>query len=85
MEVYIGCKLDDGSYEKMWVGGYQEGQCLGDIYVYKVEGLYRSEFEILGNLIDKFIGNNSLNNKILYGLEVWVKLIDQEKSKGLFI
>ena len=38
MEVYTGRKLDDGSYEKMWVGGYQEGQRPGDIYAYKAEG-----------------------------------------------
>ena len=83
MEVYTGRKLDDGSYEKMWVGGYQEGQRPGDIYAYKAEGLYRSESEIPGNLIDKSTGNNSSNNKILYGPEAWAKLTDQEKSKGL--
>ncbi|MCS3048395.1 TonB-dependent receptor [Bacteroides fragilis] len=80
MEVYTGRKLDDGSYEKMWVGGYQEGQRPGDIYAYKAEGLYRSESEIPGNLIDKSTGNNSSNNKILYGPEAWAKLTDQEKK-----
>ena len=34
-------------------------------------------------MIDKSTGNNSSNNKILYGPEAWAKLTDQEKSKGL--
>lgn len=77
-EVYTG-----NGDEKMWVGGYQEGQRPGDIYVYKAMGIYNDTKDIAGNLIDMSLGNNGSNNKILYGPDAWAKLTDQEKSKGL--
>ncbi len=83
MEVYTGRQLEDGSYEKIWVGGYQEGQRPGDVYAYKAEGIYKSYDEIPGNLIDKSTGNNGSNNKVLYGPEAWAKLSDADKKNGL--
>lgn len=82
-QVYSGRKLADGTYEKIWVGGYQEGQRPGDIYAYKAEGIYQSYEEIPGNLIDSSTGNNSANNKVLYGPQAWAELSDSEKAKGL--
>lgn len=82
-QVYSGRKLADGTYEKIWVGGYQEGQRPGDIYAYKAEGIYQNYDEIPGNLIDSSTGNNGANNKILYGPDAWASLSDSEKSKGL--
>ena len=82
-QVYTGKKLSDGTYEKKWVGGYQEGQRPGDIYAYLAEGIYKDYSEIPGNLIDMSLGNNGSNNKLLYGPEAWEKLSDSEKSKGL--
>ena len=48
--VYTGRQLEDGSYEKAWVGGYQEGQRPGDVYMFVAEGIYRSEDEIPGEM-----------------------------------
>ena len=82
-EIYTGRQLADGSYEKIWVGGYQEGQRPGDIFAYKAEGIYRNESEIPGNLIDKSTGHSGANNKPLYGPDAWAKLSDKEKANGL--
>lgn len=77
-EVYSG-----NGNEKIWVGGYQEGQSWGDVYAYKAEGIYKNYDEIPGNLIDKSVGNNGSNNKVLYGPEAWAKLTDEQKKEGL--
>lgn len=63
-EVYSG-----NGNEKIWVGGYQEGQSWGDVYAYKAEGIYKSYDEIPGNLIDKSVGNNGSNNKGCYTVQ----------------
>ena len=76
-EVYTG-----NGTEKMWVGGYQEGQEPGAIYGFKAEGLYRDWSEIPGNLVDKSTGNNGSNSKPLYGPEAWAALSDAEKAAG---
>ncbi|WP_049132701.1 hypothetical protein, partial [Bacteroides fragilis] len=41
-QIYTGKQLADGTYEKKWVGGYQEGQEPGVLVVYKSDGIYRS-------------------------------------------
>ena len=76
-EVYTG-----KGTEKMWVGGYQEGQTPGDIYGFKAEGIYKDWSEIPGNLVDKSTGNNGSNSKPLYGPDAWAALSDAEKAKG---
>ncbi len=73
-QVYTG--KDD---EKIWVGGYQEGQEPGVIYAYKAEGIYKSYDEIPGNLIDRSTGNNGSNNIILYGPDIWATFSDGDK------
>ena len=83
-QVYTGNKLSDGSYEKKWVGGYQEGQEYGVIYGFKSLGIYKSESEITGNLIDRSTyTENGADAKVLYGPEAWAKMSDAEKEKGL--
>lgn len=57
--------------ELMKVGGYQEGQEPGSIYVHKAMGLYRSWDEIPDNLIDKTSGTNGSNGRWLYGKASW--------------
>ena len=42
--------------------GYQEGQRPGDLYMFVAEGIYRSEDEIPGGLIDLSSGNNGSSN-----------------------
>lgn len=77
-QVYTG-----NGEDKMWVGGYQEGQEPGVIYAFKAERLYKSYDEIPGNLIDKTTGNNGANGKYkLYGPTAWAALTDAEKSTG---
>ena len=82
-EVYTGKKSANGSWEKIWVGGYQEGQEPGAIYGFKAEGIYQSYDDIPGNLKDISTGNNGSSNKTLYGPEAWAKLSDAEKANGL--
>lgn len=83
-QVYTGGKAADGSYAKKWVGGYQEGQEYGVIYAFKSQGIYKSESEIPGNLIDRSTyTENGADAKVLYGPEAWAKLSDEEKAKGL--
>lgn len=77
-EVYTG-----NGTEKMWVGGYQEGQEPGAIYGFLAEGIYKSYDEIPGDLIDISSGNNGSSNKKLYGPDAWAKLSDAEKANGL--
>ncbi len=67
--------------EKIWVGGYQEGQTPGDIYAYQADGLYRSDAEVPGNLVDISIGNNGSNNKPLYGPTKFAALSEADKAK----
>lgn len=83
MEIYTGRQFSDGTYEKAWVGGYQEGKRPGDIFAYKSQGIYRSADEIPANLVDKSVGHSGANNKPLYGPEAWSKLSDKEKANGL--
>ncbi|MCR5131197.1 MAG: TonB-dependent receptor [Prevotella sp.] len=61
-EVYTG-----NGDEKMWVGGYAEGETPGDLWVFQAEGIYKSYDEIPGNLIDKSTSHNGGTNKFLYG------------------
>ena len=85
-QVYTGRQLEDGSYEKAWVGGYQEGQRPGDLYMFVAEGIYRSEDEIPGGLIDLSSGNNGSSNRPLYGGEEgYNKLTANQKANSLRI
>ena len=68
--------------ELMWVGGYQEGEEPGALYAFLAEGIYKSESEIPGNLIDKTSGDNGSNGLWLYGPEAWAKLSDAQKANA---
>ncbi|MDD4198444.1 MAG: SusC/RagA family TonB-linked outer membrane protein [Paludibacter sp.] len=82
-EVYSGTNPDD-PYEKIWVGGYQEGQTPGDIYLFYAEGIYKSQDEIPTNLIDRTSGNNGSNRRPLYGgAAAFNNLTDGEKKRAL--
>ena len=76
-EVYTG-----NGDEKMWVGGYQEGQTPGDIYAFKALGIYKSYDEIPANLIDMTSGNNGSNGRYLYGPAAW-EALGNAKGSGL--
>lgn len=67
--------------EKMWVGGYQQGQRPGDLYMFVAEGIYKSQDEIPANLIDITSGNNGSTGRPLYGgAQGYQKLVDDGKS-----
>ncbi len=76
-EVYTG-----NGNDKIWVGGYQEGQEPGVLYAYKAEGIYKTQSEIPGNLIDQSIGNNGSNNIVLYGPQKWAEFTDAQKTQA---
>lgn len=77
IQVYSGRKLADGTSEKIWVGGYQEGQEPNTLYMYKLDGIYQSADQIDGDLVDKHLGS-----KTLYGPDAWKKLSVAEQSNG---
>ncbi len=71
-QVYSGRKTASGEDELIWVGGYQEGQTMGDIYAYKqvkVLSNWDEVKQLAGNYIDEVAG--------LYGPNV----SDADKSK----
>lgn len=60
--------------EKMWVGGYQEGQEPNIYYTYQADGIYKSFDEIPGNLIRKY------GSYTYYGPEAWSQLSASEQN-----
>lgn len=79
-QIYTGNKLTDGTYEKKWVGGYQEGYEPGVLIAYKSDGIYRSWAEIPGDLV---ITSGNYYGKKLYGPEAWKKLTKAEQKNAL--
>lgn len=72
-EVYSGKNKD----ERIWVGGYQEGQTPGDLYVYQAEGIYRTQEEIPAGLIDV-----SHSSPLYGGKEGYDKLGETQKKNS---
>lgn len=70
-EVYTG-----NGDEKMWVGGYQEGQTPGDMYAYQADGIYQSEDEIPAGLI------NTTGRSPLYGGKEGYDKLDAAQKKN---
>ena len=60
--------------EKKWVGGQQEGQEPGILYLYQADGLYRSYDEIPANLVRKY------GSRTYYGPEAWNKLTAEQQN-----
>lgn len=78
-QVYTG-----NGNDLMWVGGYQEGQRPGDLYMFIAEGIYQSQDEIPAGLVDITSGNNGSNGRPLYGGEEgYNKLSKTEKANAL--
>jgi TonB-linked SusC/RagA family outer membrane protein len=70
----------------IWVGGYQEGQRPGGLWVFMAEGIYKDEAEvaaIAGKRIDRTTGNNGSNGRPLYGPELWNSMTDAQRGNGL--
>ena len=79
-QIYTGKQLADGTYEKKWVGGYQEGQEPGVLVVYKSDGIYRSWDEIPGDLV---ITSGNYFGKKMYGPDAWKKLTKEQQKNAL--
>jgi TonB-linked SusC/RagA family outer membrane protein len=60
--------------EKKWVGGQQEGQEPGILYLYQADGIYRSYDEIPANLVRKY------DSRTYYGPEAWNKLTAEQQN-----
>lgn len=78
---------DGTTGNKIWVGGYQEGQTPGDLYVYEALGIYKNEEEVrqlANNLIDESLGGGGYgsDNKKLYGPAAWEALSNAEKANN---
>ena len=52
---------------KICVGGYQEGQRPGDLYMFIADGIYKSQDEIQAALIDITYDNNGSTDRPLFG------------------
>ena len=68
-QVYTG-----NGEEKKWVGGQQEGQEPGILYLYQADGIYRSYDEIPANLVRKY------GSRTYYGPEAWNKLTAEQQN-----
>ena len=60
--------------EKKWVGGQQEGQEPGILYLYQADGIYRSYDEIPANLVRKY------GSRTYFGPEAWNKLTAEQQN-----
>lgn len=65
---------DPESGEYTWVGGYQEGKSLGDIYAYKQERILRDWDDVKQNAGDRYDAVAEL-----YGPNKWAQMTDKEK------
>lgn len=72
---------DPSTGKERWVGGYQEGQAPGDLYVFQMEGIYQSEEDIRnsGIKLDK------QGKKPLVPQSVYDGLPDSEKGNYFLI
>lgn len=78
VQIYTGKQLADGTYEKQWVGGYQEGYETNQLVLFQSDGIYKSYDEIPGNLI---VETNGSNAQKLYGPDAWNALSPADKAK----
>jgi len=76
---------DPVSKEKVWVGGYQEGQRPNDLYAFVSQGIFKDEAEVkalAGSRKDITSGNNGSSGKPLFGPDLWATMTDAQKSAG---
>lgn len=70
MEVY-----DPKSGKNIWVGGYQEGQALGEVYGYTQERILKDWDDVKAS-----VGNRYDAIAELYGPDKWAQMSDQERK-----
>lgn len=81
-EIYTGKKLADGTYETIYVGGYQEGQEPGYFVAYKFDGIWQSDDEVPYDLI---VQTGNWNGKYMYSKAKYQTLSAAEQAKSLYI
>ena len=81
-EIYTGRKLDDGTYEKVFVGGYQEGQEPGVLVKYIADHILQ-EGEVLPE--SYIVTSGQFQGKTQYNKTAWDKLTDAERARGILI
>ena len=79
-EIYTGRQLADGSYERKYIGGYQEGMEPGVLVGYVAEGIYQSTSDIPANLK---VTSGNIQGKTQYGPAAWAALTDAERINGI--
>lgn len=79
-QIYTGRKLADGSYERVYVGGYQEGMEPGVLVGYVADGLYQNISDIPGDLK---VTSGNMQGKTQYGPAAWAALTDAQKANGI--
>lgn len=84
-EIYTGKQNPDGSYEKKWVGGYQEGMEPGVMIGFVNQGIFQSDEEINAAYPSGMVIAGNLQNKIQYTPAKWATLTEEERSKGVLI
>ncbi|MBZ4651642.1 MAG: outer membrane protein [Proteiniphilum sp.] len=87
IEIYTGKKVINPETEleedeKIFVGGYQEGQEPGLLVGYQFDGIYKSVDEIPGNLVVK-TGNDQ--GKYQYGPTAYAALTEAQKKNAILI
>ena len=79
-EIYTGRQNADGTYETVYVGGYQEGQTPGLLVGYVAEGIYKSVDDIPANLV---VSSGNVQGKSQYGPAAWAALTDAQKKNAV--
>ena len=77
---------DPSTGEKVWVGGYQEGQTPGGIWAFVADGIYKDAAQVTalaGDLTDITTGNNGSNGKKLVGPNLFNAMTDAQKANVL--
>lgn len=75
MQIYTG-----NGNERIFVGGYQEGQEPGLLVGYKFEGLYRTESDIPGDLV---VQTGNWFGQYQYGPDAWNRLTEAQKANAV--
>lgn len=85
VEVYTGNKDKDGKDEKIYLGGYQEGQEPGVVIGSVVDHILQEGEVLPETYIVKDGARGNVQGKIQYSQAAWDKLTDAEKKNGILL
>lgn len=81
-EIYTGRKLADGTYETIFVGGYQEGREPNQLVAYQFEGLWRSDDEVPYDFCDQ---TGNWKGQFMYSKSRYESMSPAEKAKSWYV